>query len=133
MKITVKGLEELQKAVKKFPEKTKELAGKFIVRGLAEYKRTIINNPWRMGMSGGGAPSASGNLAQTHKTQVSPWEGSIFPTAPYAPYVHGIEGFPRKRSYALRPWLDYSVQQNEDKINELQQKLLEDIVAALGV
>lgn len=128
----INGLEELRRAVKRNPGKILDEVNKFLTRGGAVYKSTILNNPWRMGMAGGGAPRATGNLAATHVTEQTTWEWRMYPTAPYAEYVHGIEGWSRKRKYQLRPWLDYAEQANEGKIQTLEKELLDNIVDDLA-
>lgn len=130
-----KGFDELRKAVAREPQRVIDEAKNFFVRGLAIYRRTILNNPWRMGGTGGGAPRASGNLAQTHQQEIEPWRASIFPNlqaAPYAPYVHGIDGWNRSRSYQLRPWLDYARDVNKRDIEDLEDTLLDNIVDDLA-
>ncbi len=88
-----------------------------------------------MGMSGGGAPVArtyGGNLRDTHVTEINGLTGSIRPTADYAPYVHGIEGWPRKRTYQLRPWLNHVKKQKNPEIEKLYRELLTDITKDLA-
>lgn len=130
--LSVHGLKELKAAVARNPQKVVDEAGKFIVRGLKVYRGYIIGNPWRKGTSGGGAPVDTGNLRDTHQTQITTWEGRIYPTAPYAAYVHGIDGFPRKRSYQLRPWLDYAKDKGDAQVDELQDTMLNNIVNDLA-
>lgn len=133
--IEIIGLKELQNAVNRNPRKVLSEARSFLTRGLAAYKRGIIRSPWRMGGGGGGAPVASvngGNLRDTHQTQVTNLEGRIFPTASYAPYVHGIAGWPRKRTYQLRPWLDYVKQDKDSEITTLYRQMLQSIVSDLA-
>ena len=132
VKFSLKGLQELKAAIARNPRKTVEEAGKFIVRGLAVYRGYIMSNPWTKGRSGGGAPVDTGNLRDTHQTEIDTWKGRIFPTAPYAAYVHGIEGYPRKRSYPLRPWLDHAKDKGESKIEQLQQDMLDAIIRDLA-
>lgn len=117
----LKGADEFREAIRRNPAKILELVGRFITRGLAEYKRVLIRNPWRVGMSGGGAPVQTGNLRDTHITEVSPFAGRIYPTAPYAESVH-------KR----RPWLDYAKDTAQPNIEKLEGELLQDIVADLA-
>jgi hypothetical protein len=142
------GLKELRAAVKRSPQKVLDEARKFLVRGLAQYKEGIIRSPWRMGGSGGGAPVSndtrfprknqrqrSGNLRDSHVTTIKGLEGSIGPNtdiAPYAAYVHGIKGFPRKRNYQLRPWLDYVKKNKQGDIEKLYKEMLKDIVGDLA-
>ncbi|MFA6158895.1 MAG: hypothetical protein WC763_04735 [Candidatus Paceibacterota bacterium] len=134
--IDSRGFRELQAAAKRNPEKVKSEVGKFLQRGMAAYKRVIFNSPWRVGGSGGGAPVAQaesgGNLRQTHMTEIQAWQARVFPTAPYAPYVHGIEGYPRKRSYQLRPWLDYAAEKSAGEIEKLQDEMIGNIVGDLA-
>lgn len=129
--IKFKGIKELQAAIGRNPNKTKQEISLFLMRAISKYKSGIINNPWRMGSSGGGAPVSSGNLRDTHQTEIKPLQARIYPTAKYAPYVHGIEGYPRKRSYQLRPWLDYVKQQKEVEVKKLQDQMLQNIVSDL--
>ena len=129
------GMRELRAAIARNPRKTLTLAKRFLQRGIAEYKSGINNQPWRMGMAGGGAPVAArfgGNLRDTHQTKIEALRASIFPTASYAPYVHGIKGWPRTRSYQLRPWLDHVKKQKQPDIERLYKELLEDIVKDLA-
>lgn len=115
------GADEFREAIRRNPKKILELVGRFLTRGLAEYKRVIIRNPWRVGMAGGGAPVQTGNLRDTHITEVSPFEGRIYPSAPYSEAVH-----------KNRPWLDYTEAQARPNIDKLEAELLQDIVADLA-
>lgn len=130
------GLDQLKKSLLKSPEIIKEEVGKFLQRGLAVYTRVILNNPWSMGMSGGGVPVArknGGNLRDTHFKSVEPWKAVIRPTAPYASYVHGLDGKKfNKKGVQLRPWLDYAVDKGKKDIEKLEEELLENIVATLA-
>lgn len=129
------GLKELRAAIKRNPQRVLDEARLFFTRGLASYRQGVLNSPWRMGSSGGGAPVATGNLRDTHKTQINKLEASIGPNltaAPYAPYVHGIKGYPRKRAYQLRPWLDYVKKNREGDIKRLYGEMLKNITADLA-
>jgi hypothetical protein len=117
----LKGAEEFKEAIRRNPQKILDLVGRFITRGLAEYKRIIIRNPWRVGMAGGGAPVQTGNLRDTHITEVSPFAGRIYPSAPYMKAVH-----------KKRPWLDYAKETATPNIEKLEGELLQDIVADLA-
>lgn len=128
-------MRELRLAVARNPQQTLTFSKRFLQRGLAEYKKSINNTPWRMGMAGGGVPVArtyGGNLRDTHVTRINGLTGSIQPTAAYAPYVHGIKGWPRKRSYQLRPWLDHAKKQKQPQIEKLYRELLADIAGDLA-
>lgn len=140
--IQIIGLKELQAAVNRSPRTVIYETKNFMSRGLKVYKSGIINNPWRMGSNGGGAPvshqgkgqkrSAGGNLRDTHETVIDAFTAYIRPTATYAKYVHGIAGIPRKRSYQLRPWLDFVKADKDSEIQILYGKLLANITADLA-
>lgn len=121
MEFNLSGAEEFKEAIRRNPQKIIDLVGRFITRGLAEYKRVIIRNPWRIGMTGGGAPVATGNLRDTHITETSPFEGRIYPSAPYSQSVHN-----------RRPWLDYAKETASPQIEGLERELLKDLVADLA-
>lgn len=129
------GLGELKLAMKRNPQTVMSATRNFLTRGMREYKKGIITNPWGMSNDGGGAPVAArngGNLRDTHQTDIDGFVGRIYPTAPYAKYVHGIDGFPRKRSYKLRPWLVHVKQEKQSKIETLYKQLLVDITKDLA-
>lgn len=117
----IEGLEELKEAIKRNPDFVKKEISKFLVRGSAEYIRTLLNNPWKVGMSGGGVPVATGNLRDTHTKTVFPYEVLIRPTAPYASSVH-----------EKRPWLDYAYNENMGKLEKLEDDMMENIVNNLA-
>ena len=130
--LSVEGLAELRRAVLRNPQAVITEVGKFLQRGIAVYNRIILRNPWRRGMSGGGAPVDTGNLRDTHVREIGPWSARIYPTAPYAAYVHGIDGFTRRRSYQLRPWLDHAKETGDREIRALEGRLLEGIIGDLA-
>ncbi len=121
------GLEELQRAVKRNPQLVVSEVGKFLVRGIAVYNRKIIREPWRVGSNGGGAPTGTGNLRDTHQKSIQKWEASITATAPYAQFVH--DGTYKMKA---RPWLDYAKQTSENEIQKLEEELLTNIVKDLA-
>lgn len=125
--ISSKDIKDIKAAFKRNPRVVVKKAKIFFVRGLAEYRKIIYRSPWRMGMAGGGAPTRSKNLRDTHVQRYGNLEAEIYPTAPYAPYVHGIEGFPRKRTYQLRPWLDYAKKEGDPNVEKHAITLLTDI------
>jgi len=127
MEVQIIGLESLEKAIKRNPEKVKDEIGKFITRALRLYKASIIRSPWRVGGSGGGSPVATGNLRDTHETNIGTWQAYIRPNAKYAPYIH--EGTSRMEA---RPWLEHAMKTNEQEIEKLQDDLLKKIVGDLA-
>jgi hypothetical protein len=124
------GYKELQRAIDKNPRFVVEEGNKFIVRGLAAYKRGIIRNPWQIASHGGGAPVASGNLRDTHRTTIGTLTGKIAPNedaAPYAKYVALGTRYMRRR-----PWLEYVKKNKESEIQKLYRNLLATITAELA-
>lgn len=137
------GLRELKQAFDRSPQKVLNEARMFLTRGLAVYKSGIIRAPWRIGGSGGGSPVSndpryprryqrqrSGNLRDSHITQVSSLEGRIGPNlqaAPYARYVH--HGTRRMQG---RPWLDYVKTTKQGEIEQLYRRMLKNIVGDLA-
>lgn len=114
-------LRGLQQAIRRNPQTVAREVGKFLARGIAVYNRGIIRSPWRVGMSGGGAPVKTGNLRDTHKKTVTPWSAKITPNASYAAAVH-----------KNRPWLDYVFDTSKQEIEKLQIDLLEEITKDLA-
>lgn len=122
LKIVLSGYKELQQAIKRNPKKVSSEIKDFIQRAMAQYRSGIQNNPWRIGMSGGGSPVALGNLRDTHLVDIGNYEGLIKPKADYAEYVH-----------KTRPWLDYVFNDKMKKIEELEKKLLDNILKDLSI
>lgn len=117
--IDTSDFERFEKILEESPKKVLDLIKDFLQRGIAVYKRGVINNPWRIGMQGGGAPVATGNLRDTHGTMFNQLDAAIFPSlddAPYAPYVH-----------KERPWLDFVQESNEKEIQKLEKDLIDNI------
>lgn len=137
------GLKELRAAINRNPQKVLDEARLFLTRGLATYKEGIIRDPWRVGGLSGGAPVSndpryprryqrqrSGNLRDSHMTEINGLEGVIGPNlrlAPYAGYVH--HGTRRMRG---RPWLEYVKQTRERDIETLYRGMLRNIVGDLA-
>lgn len=129
----LEGFKELREAIKKNPKVIEEELGVFMPRAIAVYKGIIWNNPWRMGMVGGGVPVKTGNLRDTHQTDISNYEAKIYPTAPYSYYVHGEDDKSFNiRGHQLRPWLTYAFTRGETEVDRLQGELLENIVVKLA-
>jgi len=125
--LNANGIAELRRAVRRNPRKTVSEISKFLTRGIAAYNRQIIRRPWKIGQRGGGAPVDTGNLRDTHRREMLPFEARIYPTAPYAEAVH--KGLTARHP---RPWLDYAKQEAEPEIERLSDTMLHNIVRDLA-
>lgn len=124
------GMRELKAAIARNPSVVLDEARKFLTRGLAAYKRGIIRAPWRIGGGGGGAPVRTGNLRDTHITEIGGLEGSIGPNtqaAPYAKFVHH-----GTRYMQGRPWLEYVRTSKNSEITSLYRDMLKAITGDLA-
>jgi len=121
------GFKEFQEAIKRNPQFISNEVKKFITRALAKYKSGILNSPWRTGGSGGGSPVATGNLRDTHRSEVGNFEGRIYPTSRYSEFVH--EGTNKMRA---RPWLDFVKKDKDREIKDLEKEMLKNIVQNLA-
>ena len=117
---SIKGLDELKKAIQRNPEVVKNAVGIFLKKGMEIYNRVIMNNPWRIGMSGGGVPVATGNLRDTHRLEYKTWEAVIYPTASYAEGVH-----------KTRPWLEYAFDKGGKEVELLEGEMMDTILKNL--
>ena len=134
-KITINGLDEFKRAVQKNPREVKRELKTVLVRSRALLDKSILRNPWRIGQTRGGAPVDTGNLRDTHQRRITTFELRIYPTARYAPFVHGKGLGSKKRSKTglqLRPWLDVALRDNKEKINDLGVKMLENLTKKLA-
>lgn len=133
--IQIIGIKELRAAVMRNPQRVKYYTNEFLVKGMAEYRRIIANNPWKIGSSGGGAPVASEYLRRSHKIEYGNMSASIGPgrayeyrdAARYMSYVH--RGTSRMEA---RPWLDYAKEKGHPEIVKLSRELLKNIVHDLA-
>lgn len=126
----IKGIKELEAAIKRNPQVVLNEARNFLMRGTAAYKSGIKNSPWRVGGSGGGSPVAAfngGNLRDTHRTEIRALTAKIGPSAAYSGYVH--EG---TRKMKKRPWLDFVKTKKEKDIEKLYKDMLKNITADLA-
>ncbi|MDP2654896.1 MAG: hypothetical protein Q8Q08_12820 [Candidatus Omnitrophota bacterium] len=82
--------------------------------------QTLLRNPWRIGMSGGGVPVKTGNLRDTHRRTMTKMGFTIQPTANYAQHVH-----------KKRPWLVYAATKNEKKVEKAAKEMLDAIARSL--
>jgi hypothetical protein len=125
--VKIVGLEEFKMALQRNPQRVATEVKRFLTLSIAAYNRGIIRNPWRKGMSGGGVPVLTGNLRDTHRTEIQAWQARIYPTAPYAMAVHEGTGRMRKR-----PWLDYVKQQQDSEVHGYETQMLANIVGDLA-
>lgn len=125
--ISIEKLDAFKSAIARNPQKVRQETKDFLVRGLAVMRQGIGREPWRLGSAGGGAPVASGTLMRTHQQEVGDFEARIYPTAKYAPYVHQGTKF-----LMSRPWLDYVAEKGAPAVNELAEKLIDNVVKDLA-
>jgi len=132
MPVKILGYKELQDAIKKNPAVVVSEARNYFMRALAEYKSVVRGTPWRVGGSGGGSPVSKikgGRLLQAHGTKLQKFSASYGVTGnvPYAGYVHG-------GTYKMerRPWLDYAIQQKDNKVKSLETNMLRNIIEQLA-
>ena len=122
--------EKLRRAIQKFPQEVKDATDIFLVRASSFYKSSIVQSPWRLSSAGGGAPKATGNLKKAHDYKIEPFKLVIIVNerkSPYARFVH--DGTYKMQE---RPWLDYAVKTQENKINAEAKKLLQRVTDELG-
>lgn len=137
------GMKELKAALARNPSKVLGEARTFLTRGLAAYKQGIIRAPWRIGGNGGGAPVSndpryprkyqrqrSGNLRDTHVTEINGLEGRIGPNQSAAPYARMVHGGTRRMQ--SRPWLDFVKQNKDGEIANLYRQMLKNVVGDLA-
>ncbi len=131
-KVEFRGQKELEAAIKRNPALVRSETSKYLTRASAEVNRQIKTAPWRVGGSKGGAPEATGNLRQAHRTEIdlSEFQAKIYTDsslAKYAIWVH--EG---TKKMAARPWMDKALSDKARDINALQDDLLKNIVSDLA-
>lgn len=135
VKINENDLKDFKRAIREYPDKVADETRSFFRKVNKTYSRTIQNDPWRIGGSGGGAPVATpesagyqgGQLRNTHVKKIRPWEAIIKPTTSYAGYVHG-----GTTKMEARPWLDYAVEENRGKVEVYERELLDNLVEHLA-
>jgi hypothetical protein len=129
MEININGVEEFKRAIERNPQVAREEVGKFLVRATAKYRKTIRNNPWKFGQSGGGAPVKSGNLRDMHHTDIRDWIARIYVdrSVDYRWKVHEGEKWIKGR-----PWLNYAMEQNQQAVDKLGDAMLYAIVNNLA-
>lgn len=125
-------LESFERALRKAPEIVEFNGKRFLTLAKAELLQTIMNDPWEIGDKGGGVPVDSGHLRDTHRSVIHNMQLTILPlpntSEPnYADWVHG-----GTRKLEERPWLDYAMKANRDRINKHSESMLEDITQQLA-
>lgn len=120
-------INQLKRAIKTAPDEVRAEGQKFLQRGLSEYRRVVTSSsPWRVGQSGGGAPKASNNLRERHKTKISGLRGTFGVSerdVRYAGYVH--QGTSRMKR---RPWLIYARDKAEKKVEKHYRTFMDEIL-----
>lgn len=129
MEIKINGVEEFKRAIERNPQVAKEEINKFLVRATATYRKTIRNNPWRIGQLSGGVPVKTGNLRDMHHTEINDLNARIYvdDDVDYRWKVHNGQG-----RIKGRPWLDNAVQVNQSKVDKLGDSMLLAIVNNLA-
>lgn len=127
VKFDKRDIKAFKRAIKRNPAMVKMYANDFFVEAMAAYNRKIIRNPWEIGGTPGGAPVDTGNLRDTHKRTITPWEARIEPTTDYAPFVH--EGTSRMQA---RPWLEYAFESARPEVNRKADEFLKKVVNKLA-
>lgn len=122
--IKIHGIEGLERALARNSEVVLRESKKFIQRALAKYRSGVINNPWRIGMSGGGSPVLTGNLRDTHLVEATAVMGRIAPNTAFAPYANAV--------HRKRPWLDFVFKDKKSEVEELEKEFLEAIIGELA-
>ncbi|MCX6785920.1 MAG: hypothetical protein NTZ18_03670 [Candidatus Komeilibacteria bacterium] len=129
--VEIVGLKEFQTALARNPQKVLDEVKRFFVRGMAHYRRVVIQTaPWKVGESGGGAPVDTKNLVQSHVTKYNELSATFGPDqqiAPYAKYVH--EGTVKMTK---RPWLDWAKDRAQEDVLQEAKKLLDTLVKDLA-
>jgi len=146
MSIKIKGLEQLRKSIRKFPEISAKYLQKAIKYSLMEIERETIPK----------TPVSEGRLRSSFRTALQPLRGVFGPTAKYGIFVHegtrphwpsfgegtplnrwarlhGIEPFLVARAISRRgtkakPFLKEGIKDALPKINFRFEKALEEII-----
>lgn len=127
VEVYIKGLKELEAAVKRFPGEARTELSRFFQRGLAVYRSGVKNNPWKVGGRGGGSPVRTGGMRDSHTEKIEPFRAYIRPTTNYAMFVH--EGTYKMKA---RPWLDWVKRDKQKEINQLSVNMLDNLVKMLA-
>ena len=131
MQVSTKGFKEFDAALARNPRVVKRQVSDFLVKGIREYNKGIIRSPWRVGGSGGGgspvARKDGGMLRDTHKREIGDMEAKIYPTRPYAIFVH--DG---TKKMETRPWLDHVKDKSSLEIKKLQNRMMDNIIKDLA-
>lgn len=115
------GAKEFEKALMRNPKLVVKEVKNFLQRAMAKYRSGIMNNPWKIGMSGGGSPVLSGHMRDTHIPAIGNWEAKIGPDTNYAEHVH-----------KKRPWLEHVFKDKMRDIEKLEDDFLTNIVKDLA-
>ena len=131
IRVSEKDLRALERAFSRSPEMMRTEGLRMMNRINVGLQRQIIRNPWRIGGAGGGVPVDSKSLRQSHRYEVKPEQVKISvdqaKAKAYGWAVH--EGTSKMQA---RPWLDYSLEREEQNIKNLADDFLNRVVAYLA-
>jgi len=129
--IKLEGAEAFERAIRENPGYTKSQAMIMMTRIKADYQRTIIRSPWRVGALSGGVPVDTTTLRDAHRYQVKPTKLKVDVRPEianrYGEYVH--EGTSKMEA---RPWLDYATEKNKSNRERQVDDFLKAIVNNLA-
>jgi len=130
MKIEIKGAKEFSYQIRKNPEVVKKETADFFNKSIIEFKRVVNISPWRLGGNGGGAPVDTGNLRESHKTDIRAFTATYGVNTRRADYAWAVhEGTARMKE---RPWLNYAIDQKKGVIDKLANEMLKKVVVNLA-
>lgn len=126
------GLKEFQRAIKRNPAVVIREGKNAVTRGIAKANKLLVRTPWKVGDRAGkgrGVPTDTGNLRQTHVRKIQGLVGRLYPTAPYAKYVHGRTfGESNQRTgVTSRPWLNRIAIDIEPDLKKIGKDLLKTV------
>lgn len=132
VELSIANLSRVQSALKQSPDIVLGETRDFLVRAAAEVRRVIFNDPWRVGMSGGGVPVNTGNLRQSHRTSFFDWSAAIGPDTNQAPYAGKVHDGDRRRGIRARPWLVYAEGKAKPAVEALGRDMVRRITEAVA-
>ena len=129
--VKLEGAEEFERAIRRYPKYSKQQALIMMTRIKADYQRTIIRSPWRIGGSGGGSPVDTRALRDSHRYKIQPTELKI-DVRPEIASRYGEAVHEGTRRMEARPWLDYATEKNKSNRERQVDDFLKAIVNNLA-